>query len=598
MSLFLALISFLLVEFGCYLVLLPRAGATPSIWLLLAGVLAGITASVIVHQIVWSVFGLSEKRLNNPAPFYSDMPSHRALNAVYAVLKNTEVNGDRFHYLDCIEERGELGARTNLAHAAFRYPLIGGALRTLSEAIDRKLSLDENYFEVRFEVKVKVTPVDRSSSRIQVYFINRARPAIFNPWGATQRTRFLREIKDSVRARPPLAGQREKELPSLRPMEEIAESFDSMQLYFPDQGASSERGAQRKLISQIGDENDDSLYDQSFFQNRNNEPDCDRKVDGDRKSAVGLGELQPRSGSGPGKKISLPAGQSPESYRWLMTSCNSLGSLAAYRVALSAQCHSTPSIDWSRAQRELRKRVSPQSIDRICQGAALQEQEALVELGELICEGLNGPPDYKKALKLFEVASRSGYPPAFLAMAQMHSHGLGTAVDQQKALRLVEIATAGGYAPALYELGMRYCTGDSVPLDTYEGSQYLLAAASNGFAPAQLEMGLLLLTRSPCRSDHRDPVYWFGEAGRNGISQAYYYLGLYYLGANDLLMQPDYPAAANALKSAVDLGDAKACYELGLLYMEGLGVERNILRANELLEAAAKAGVTESITVP
>ncbi len=52
----------------------------------------------------------------------------------------------------------------------------------------------------------------------------------------------------------------------------------------------------------------------------------------------------------------------------------------------------------------------------------------------------------------------------------------------------------------------------------------------------------------------------------------------------------DYQQAFNLWKPLAEAGDAKARYNLGLLFQKGLGVEKNLQQARLLFEAAAKQG--------
>ncbi len=611
MSLILAFISFFVFELVYYRFLLPLIGPSPGGHFVFAGIFLGVPVAMVTHGIVWRLLGIPEKALNNPPAFYSDMPRDRVVNAIYAVLSQALVHGEKFYYINCDESKGELSAETNLAQSAFFYPFAGSLLRVMSDLLDTISFREHSYVEVRFEIKVKVTGIDSANSKVQVIFVNRARPAIFNPWGARERSRFLKEFKTAVRARAKISG---RGLPSLPPADESIPSFDSVELY-QIRGADSLTSYDgESLPSCNADDSNSAEALPGKLEPVVKEEDVRRKEPrgkGKLDAADNMQFAEPSSdasggrsatGASPIVKIYKGTGGRKDSAKNREDHSYVKRDFAIAReqcsIAKSDSRIVRPefdvAIDWQQQRRNIQEREGTEVIERICQDAARKDKVALVQLGELIFEGLNGQPDYKQALKLFEVASRENYPPAFLALSRMYLLGYGTNVDEVKSLELLQRATAGGFPPALYELGMRYCAGDGVLVDTFAGSQYLLTAASKGHAGAQLELALLMLTNAPCHRDHREVTHWLAQAAGNGQVVAYYFLGIYYLGAYGHLLEPDYVAAAKAFDRGTKAGDPLAAYELGLLYLEGLGVNQNLAEGRRLIKQAASAGVEDA----
>lgn len=610
MSLILALVSFYVFELVYYQFIVPLAGPHPSILLILAGLFGGIPVSIIVHQIAWRALGIPEPVLNNPAPFYSDMPRERAVNAIYAVLNNAYIHGEKFHYIDFVEERGELRVETNLAQAAFMYPFAGGFLKVVSGLLDTVMLRQHSYVEVLFEISVKVTGLDSSNSKIELHFQNKARPALFNPWGAKERARFLREIKTAVRAR---ANIKQTTAPgsAKKPTGVIGRIPKALR---PSVG-SNDVGT----VDSIRDESNDSFDEYSLESLSESDVEWMRqkqdgiagdldRFDGDAASAAAHFDIEAvcdnlaadskRSGGDPhlgsergqSDQVKLPAA----GFRKTASALSSSGITAKPYSASIARMTVTPPSDWAKAEKRIKNELGQEKLNQICEAAAKKQKEALVELGQLICAGLNGVPDYKQAFKLFEVASREQYPPALMWLSRMYSQGLGAAKDGKKALHLLQMAAEAQYVPAMYELGIKYCAGQDVLVDTLVGSQYILAAASKGFPPAQLEMGILMVTDMPCQRDHRDLIYWLSQAGQAGESEAYFYLGIYYLGAYGHVLNPDYRAAARAFEKGFKCGDQWCAFELGLMYLEGTGVDQNLAEGRRLINAAAQAGINQA----
>lgn len=117
--------------------------------------------------------------------------------------------------------------------------------------------------------------------------------------------------------------------------------------------------------------------------------------------------------------------------------------------------------------------------------------------------------------------------------------------------------------------------------------------ALQGVPEAQHDMGALYVAgHGQVKRDLNRAVWWFNEAANNGVPNAIYNLGVLYhqgMGVDKSLEK-----AISLYRRAASLGHAEAQYNLGIANIEGIGVPYNPGRAARFFESAALKGVVES----
>lgn len=152
-----------------------------------------------------------------------------------------------------------------------------------------------------------------------------------------------------------------------------------------------------------------------------------------------------------------------------------------------------------------------------------------------------------------------------------HLLGRGRTVDLAEAARLLRLAADRGHAEAQYNLGNAYANGEGVPVDYAETARWLSAAAEQGHEKAKANLG------------NRD--FWT-KAAASGDSEALYRLGNAYVQFPPV----DHRRAVSSWKAAADKGHVGARYNLGLAYLNGMGVKKDHSETFRLWSAAAEAG--------
>lgn len=92
--------------------------------------------------------------------------------------------------------------------------------------------------------------------------------------------------------------------------------------------------------------------------------------------------------------------------------------------------------------------------------------------------------------------------------------------------------------------------------------------------------------------DYKRAAQWFTEAAGNGIANARYNLGVLY--HQGLGVDRDIGKAIGWYRAAAALGHPEADYNLGIAEIEGIGTEYNPRRAAKSFERAARGGVMEA----
>ena len=130
------------------------------------------------------------------------------------------------------------------------------------------------------------------------------------------------------------------------------------------------------------------------------------------------------------------------------------------------------------------------------------------------------------------------------------------------------------------------------PDDLQEAGGWFLLAARSGNANAQRFYGLILMEIA--RALPPEALEWLQRSADQGDPDSENFLGQYAANPPRNYAQPDYAAAANHFRRAIELGSPKAALNLGNLFAEGLGVAKDTATAIELYKGAADAGLVEA----
>lgn len=145
-------------------------------------------------------------------------------------------------------------------------------------------------------------------------------------------------------------------------------------------------------------------------------------------------------------------------------------------------------------------------------------------------------------------------------------------------------------------LAFMYVEGLGVPKDFDEAAQWARKSAAYNNYAGQLIMGALHEAGAGVTQSDRKAAEWYEKSAQYEKDMgARYKLGMMYLEGRGV--DKNSLMAENWLMRGAEKGDAHACYQLGMMYYEGKGVAQDYARALEWFGSAAAIGIPEKSRV-
>ncbi len=189
---------------------------------------------------------------------------------------------------------------------------------------------------------------------------------------------------------------------------------------------------------------------------------------------------------------------------------------------------------------------------------------AMVYLGQMYLDGQAVPKDDAKAKQLFEAAAAKGETAAFTALAWIYRAGVGVPQDYAKALAYYREGASRGNDWAMTNIGEFYKEGYGVTADPAEAVRWYTAGAKSGELTAQTRLARMYQTGDGVEKDFAKARFWFETAASRGVPNALTRLGIIYEEGQGT--DRDVDAAVRLYVSAAQQGDREAYYRLGKLY--------------------------------
>ncbi|MBQ7677036.1 MAG: sel1 repeat family protein [Lachnospiraceae bacterium] len=212
------------------------------------------------------------------------------------------------------------------------------------------------------------------------------------------------------------------------------------------------------------------------------------------------------------------------------------------------------------------------------------------------------PLDYQLlSEKELLVLAYDGDKEAAYQLGMLYDYGTrGAEQSFSKALSWYQAADAANYPKAACALGYMYLNGCGVTQNIDVAEQYFNRAVAFTDMEGYVGLGRVALARDPV--DGEKALDLFNQANRAGIVDGIYFVG--YLAEKGIgLPEPNYPRALALYQRILNRYDTdeklrvpdtyafdNACVRLGIMYMEGLGVEKNYGTAREYFTRAANNG--------
>ena len=229
-------------------------------------------------------------------------------------------------------------------------------------------------------------------------------------------------------------------------------------------------------------------------------------------------------------------------------------------------------------------------------GEAFQWFQKAVDNGDPVAYGwlvsmyYNGQgvsQNYGEAFKWTKKAAEKGIAAAYAGLGGMYYKGQGVAQNYNEAFKWYQKAADNGDADAYVGLGVMYCKGQGVAQNYNEAFKWYQKAADNGVASAFAYLGEMYYAGDGVAQNYNEAFKWFQKAADNGITTGIYYFlaDMFYTGKTGIT---DYSQAKKYAELAIknDTLDVVGHRILAKLYIHGYGVEKNIAKAEALIEQA------------
>jgi len=197
---------------------------------------------------------------------------------------------------------------------------------------------------------------------------------------------------------------------------------------------------------------------------------------------------------------------------------------------------------------------------------------------------------YSEALSALEGAE--SHPRGAYLLGRLYLTGDGVVPDAERAFRLLRSAAQSGDTDALHLLGQMYAVGRGVGADPELANQYLREAAESGNAEFQHDYASFLEANQDLGGPQA-ALDWYRRAAAQDHWPAWTSLGVLHLEGRGV--DRDLAQALMRFETAAAAGDARAQNNLGILYSRGEIVEQDYERAAQLYQQAASQGLPSAL---
>ncbi|KAJ2899864.1 hypothetical protein IWW38_000816 [Coemansia aciculifera] len=178
---------------------------------------------------------------------------------------------------------------------------------------------------------------------------------------------------------------------------------------------------------------------------------------------------------------------------------------------------------------------------------------------------------------LYKVAAEEGYQNAAYHYAVIMGSGfVGVPSEKAQSLAIIKDLVALGHPQGHVVLSDIKLASGSIESQKY-AVELLRKAWHLGEAAAAFRLGNLYREGKAVERDYAQAILWYDRASEKGAPEGHFMVGnMYSLGQGTADGKPDNAAVFSRMERAVAAGSVEAAYNLGLFYMEGKGVEKNI----------------------
>lgn len=213
-------------------------------------------------------------------------------------------------------------------------------------------------------------------------------------------------------------------------------------------------------------------------------------------------------------------------------------------------------------------------------------------LGFIYYEGEEIEQNLDCAFKWYKEAAEKGFAPAQYALSYLYKNGEGCEKNNIKAYYWLEEAAENDFEDAYYLLGQSYLEGNSLIDINYKKAFFYLSKGVNKKDKNCLEsLADMYYWGLYVKEDKEKAFSLYDESIKQGNSNLYYKLGKLY---ED---EGDFEKSLLNYTKGHESGDINATQRLGVMYLNGDGVNIDKEKGLEYIKDAVKAGDSNSIYV-
>ena len=198
-------------------------------------------------------------------------------------------------------------------------------------------------------------------------------------------------------------------------------------------------------------------------------------------------------------------------------------------------------------------------------------------------------PNEEEAIYWFTKAANNGDITSMLHLGKIYKN-----LDKEKAMEWYRKAGSLDHKKAAYSYAFHLY---QYKIDWNESFKWMKCSAENKHVPAQFLLGLFYKCGIGTPVAHDKAFYWFNIAAENGYEQSYSHIGRYY--RDGRIIKIDYENALFWFEKAIASQNinvrGEALYDYGVMYLDGLGVKKNKIRAIGYLLESKELGCINAI---
>jgi len=196
--------------------------------------------------------------------------------------------------------------------------------------------------------------------------------------------------------------------------------------------------------------------------------------------------------------------------------------------------------------------------------------------------------DYKKAYDIYQWCASEGDRHSKIRMGQMLASGLGVERLPLRAFSLISNNIDDSDVESIFLLGKCHFEGIGTSVDKGKGFDLILRAAEREHPSAQNYVAVLYLEGDYVEKNPRVALRWLNKAVVNGDAKALYNVSE--LIDEGVHLAKDFDKSLDCLKRSADLNCPEANMKLGLMYLDGKGIEQDVGVGIGYLERATALG--------